>query len=91
MRHIGLVLEKHSQARPGGLPADAVHVGDPGERNPDPPGQTEQKSLTGENTELMRARITQLWQTRMLRYTKLTVADEIEVAQAEACAVSAAP
>jgi phosphoenolpyruvate carboxylase len=31
-----------------------------------------------ENIALMRARITQLWQTRMLRYTKLTVADEIE-------------
>ena len=31
-----------------------------------------------ENTEAMRARITQLWQTRMLRYTKLTVSDEIE-------------
>src|ERR1700755_1031864 len=31
-----------------------------------------------DNTELMRARITQLWQTRMLRYTKLTVSDEIE-------------
>ncbi|HEX4511669.1 MAG TPA: phosphoenolpyruvate carboxylase, partial [Burkholderiaceae bacterium] len=31
-----------------------------------------------DNTELMRARITQLWQTRMLRYTRLTVADEIE-------------
>jgi len=31
-----------------------------------------------ENVALMRARITQLWQTRMLRYTKLTVADEIE-------------
>jgi phosphoenolpyruvate carboxylase len=31
-----------------------------------------------ENIGLMRARITQLWQTRMLRYTKLTVADEIE-------------
>ncbi|WP_374437300.1 phosphoenolpyruvate carboxylase [Inhella sp.] len=30
------------------------------------------------NEELMRARITQLWQTRMLRYSKLTVADEIE-------------
>ncbi|MFL9923507.1 phosphoenolpyruvate carboxylase [Herbaspirillum lusitanum] len=30
------------------------------------------------NTELLRARITTLWQTRMLRYTKLTVADEIE-------------
>jgi phosphoenolpyruvate carboxylase len=31
-----------------------------------------------ENTALLRARITQLWQTRMLRYSKLTVADEIE-------------
>ena len=31
-----------------------------------------------ENEALMRARITQLWQTRMLRYAKLTVADEIE-------------
>ena len=31
-----------------------------------------------DNEVLMRARITQLWQTRMLRYTKLTVADEIE-------------
>lgn len=31
-----------------------------------------------ENEELLRARVTQLWQTRMLRYTKLTVADEIE-------------
>ncbi|MBO9535186.1 phosphoenolpyruvate carboxylase [Herbaspirillum sp.] len=30
------------------------------------------------NTELLRARIATLWQTRMLRYTKLTVADEIE-------------
>ena len=30
------------------------------------------------NEALMRGRITQLWQTRMLRYTKLTVADEIE-------------
>jgi phosphoenolpyruvate carboxylase len=28
--------------------------------------------------ELLRARIATLWQTRMLRYTKLTVADEIE-------------
>ena len=26
----------------------------------------------------LRARVTQLWQTRLLRYTKLTVADEIE-------------
>ena len=31
-----------------------------------------------ENTALLRARITQLWQTRMLRYSKLTVGDEIE-------------
>ena len=31
-----------------------------------------------ENESLIRARVTQLWQTRMLRYTKLTVADEIE-------------
>eukprot|EP01036_Dinobryon_divergens_P039120 gene39120-51492_t len=31
-----------------------------------------------ENEELIRARVTQLWQTRMVRYTKLTVADEIE-------------
>lgn len=31
-----------------------------------------------DNENLLRARITQLWQTRMLRYSKLTVADEIE-------------
>ncbi len=31
-----------------------------------------------ENEALLCARITQLWQTRMLRYAKLTVADEIE-------------
>jgi phosphoenolpyruvate carboxylase len=31
-----------------------------------------------ENEAQLRARITQLWQTRMLRYSKLTVADEIE-------------
>ena len=30
------------------------------------------------NEATLRARVTQLWQTRMLRYTKLTVADEIE-------------
>ncbi|MCH7342242.1 phosphoenolpyruvate carboxylase [Pelomonas sp. CA6] len=30
------------------------------------------------NEDLLRARITQLWQTRMLRYSKLSVADEIE-------------
>jgi phosphoenolpyruvate carboxylase len=34
--------------------------------------------MLAENTALMRARITQLWQTRMLRYTRLTVGDEIE-------------
>ncbi|HEY0818216.1 MAG TPA: phosphoenolpyruvate carboxylase [Rhizobacter sp.] len=31
-----------------------------------------------QNEALIRARVTQLWQTRMLRYTKLTVGDEIE-------------
>ena len=31
-----------------------------------------------ENEALMRARVTQLWQTRMLRTAKLTVADEVE-------------
>ncbi|MEY4562494.1 MAG: hypothetical protein RLZZ618_1771 [Pseudomonadota bacterium] len=31
-----------------------------------------------QNETLLRARVTQLWQTRMLRYSKLTVADEIE-------------
>ncbi len=30
------------------------------------------------NEQLLRARVTQLWQTRMLRYARLTVADEIE-------------
>jgi phosphoenolpyruvate carboxylase len=33
---------------------------------------------TGAIEQALRARVTQLWQTRMLRYTKLTVADEIE-------------
>jgi phosphoenolpyruvate carboxylase len=32
----------------------------------------------GDNEALLRARVTQLWQTRMLRTTRLTVADEIE-------------
>jgi phosphoenolpyruvate carboxylase len=32
----------------------------------------------GGNEELLRARVTQLWQTRMLRTAKLTVEDEIE-------------
>ena len=31
-------------------------------------------------SSLLRARVTQLWQTRMLRFAKLTVADEIETA-----------
>ena len=31
-----------------------------------------------ENEDMIRARVTQLWQTRMLRTAKLTVADEIE-------------
>ncbi|AKJ31107.1 phosphoenolpyruvate carboxylase [Caldimonas brevitalea] len=31
-----------------------------------------------ENEAMLRARVTQLWQTRMLRYSKLTVANEIE-------------
>ncbi|PPE68640.1 phosphoenolpyruvate carboxylase [Caldimonas thermodepolymerans] len=31
-----------------------------------------------DNEAMLRARVTQLWQTRMLRYTKLTVANEIE-------------
>ena len=31
-----------------------------------------------ENEALLRARVTQLWQTRMLRHARLTVADEIE-------------
>src|SRR5574343_1018687 len=31
-----------------------------------------------DNEDLIRARVTQLWQTRMLRYAKLTVSDEIE-------------
>ena len=31
-----------------------------------------------DNEAQLRARVTQLWQTRMLRYTKLTVANEIE-------------
>jgi phosphoenolpyruvate carboxylase len=35
-------------------------------------------ALGADNEALIRARVTQLWQTRMLRTTKLTVADEIE-------------
>lgn len=44
---------------------------------------TERDTLTlpralAENEALMRARVIQLWHTRLLRFTKLTVADEIE-------------
>jgi phosphoenolpyruvate carboxylase len=42
---------------------------------------TQQQPLPREEAELeaqLRARVTQLWQTRLLRFTKLTVADEIE-------------
>jgi phosphoenolpyruvate carboxylase len=42
---------------------------------------TQQQPLPREQAELqaqLRARVTQLWQTRLLRFTKLTVADEIE-------------
>jgi phosphoenolpyruvate carboxylase len=44
---------------------------------------SERDTLAGDqararNTEAIRARITQLWQTRLLRDTKLTVRDEIE-------------
>ena len=35
------------------------------------------RELAG-NEQQMRSRITQLWQTRLLRYSKLTVADEVE-------------
>ncbi len=31
-----------------------------------------------DNESMLRSRVTQLWQTRMLRYTKLTVGDEVE-------------
>jgi len=42
---------------------------------------TQAQPLPREQAELeaqLRARVTQLWQTRLLRFTKLTVADEIE-------------
>ena len=42
---------------------------------------TQQQPLPREQAELeaqLRARVTQLWQTRLLRFTKLTVSDEIE-------------
>jgi phosphoenolpyruvate carboxylase len=44
-----------------------------GER--DEPATPERRA---DNEALMRARVTQLWQTRMLRLAKLTVADEVE-------------
>ena len=36
------------------------------------------ESDLADNLALLRARVTQLWQTRMLRTAKLTVSDEIE-------------
>ncbi len=48
-----------------------------GERDDLPPA-TEPGSKRADNEALMRARVTQLWQTRMLRTAKLTVADEVE-------------
>jgi phosphoenolpyruvate carboxylase len=36
------------------------------------------ESARAENEALLRARVTQLWQTRMLRFSTLTVVDEIE-------------
>jgi len=55
------------------LDAERAIAGYIGERD-DLTGEREKR----ENEELIRARITQLWQTRMLRTAKLTVADEIE-------------
>ena len=43
------------------------------EASPDTPPEAQ-----AELNQALRARITQLWQTRMLRFSKLTVADEIE-------------
>ncbi len=48
-----------------------------GERD-DLPAADEASSKRADNEALMRARVTQLWQTRMLRTAKLTVADEVE-------------
>jgi phosphoenolpyruvate carboxylase len=48
-----------------------------GERD-DLPKAEEPGSKRADNEALMRARVTQLWQTRMLRIAKLTVADEVE-------------
>jgi len=46
------------------------------------PGHSRKDALTprelARNEAQMRARVMQLWQTRLLRFTKLTVADEIE-------------
>jgi phosphoenolpyruvate carboxylase len=41
-------------------------------------GQPQTAKERAHNTEMLHAHVTTLWQTRMLRYTKLTVADEIE-------------
>jgi phosphoenolpyruvate carboxylase len=48
-----------------------------GERD-DLPTAEDPGSKRADNEALMRARVTQLWQTRMLRTAKLTVADEVE-------------
>ena len=48
-----------------------------GERD-DLPTSDDPGSKRADNEALMRARVTQLWQTRMLRTAKLTVADEVE-------------
>ena len=48
-----------------------------GERD-DLPAAADPGSKRADNEALMRARVTQLWQTRMLRTAKLTVADEVE-------------
>src|SRR6218665_1734909 len=42
------------------------------------PSATTSRRAPAANEALLRARVTQLWQTRLLRYSKLTVADEIE-------------
>ena len=55
------------------LDAERAIAGLIGER--DEPATAEQQR---DNEELIRARVTQLWQTRMLRTARLTVADEIE-------------
>lgn len=41
-------------------------------------GDPVQQRALADNESLMRTRVTQLWHTRLLRFSKLTVADEIE-------------